>query len=134
MAIVEARFNPPHTIDFRRGDPMEQISPDARVNMRVLQPGTHDVTPREWSNPNYTYLVNVAPRGTGTLDMQPRYSNSVMQEFLGSVPQSGLDHARTQVLGPDTSPIVIAGGYIGSPTGFALFAIISYVDAEELAS
>ena len=51
--------------------------------LSTFAPGTFDVTPSEFRNPAYQYLLTVKRDGTGALAMSPRHPDSVLSEKPG---------------------------------------------------
>ncbi len=89
-----------------------------------FKPGRYNVTPTEFRDPAYDYLLTVKEDGTGTLEMKPRHHDSAMTEKPGSKRVQDWDRSRLQVLQKGAMPIIIAGFANCDPHYFRLFRLI----------
>lgn len=131
MTIKEVRFNGGfpvcRTEDLKSLNHAEMLAGALDSNTgRVLSfpPGRYDVTPTEFRDPAYQYILVVKKDGTGTLEMIPRHSDSVMTNKPGSRKLKDWDRSRLQVLQKGAMPIIIAGFANRDPHYFRLFRLI----------
>lgn len=122
-------------IDFKAGlfiNPSEDILKQVKIALgdttrystRLLVPGSHNLTPREWDDPNYDYWVNVGVDGLGTMRMVPRVEGAA-SKFTNEV--RWREGVREQPINSGAVPIIILGGSKASPTGLAVYKIVGWM-------
>jgi len=122
MTIKEAIFHSPLHLN-QETNMMVQIQRSLHLaEIRPISPGQHDVTPKEWRDPNFQYTIHVNPNGTGVLHMEPRHSDSLA--FDPRDKNMPAAHAIDKPLNEHSKIVVIAGGYKPSPTGLACFRLV----------
>ena len=87
-------------------------------------PGRYDITPPEFRDPAYEYILTVNQNGTGTLAMNPRHPDSVMTERPSSRKPQDWERSRLQMLNERSAHIIISGFAKGDPQFYRLFRLI----------
>ena len=112
-------------IDPGKGDILSQarkaLDDPELYKVRTLTPGSYDLTPREWKDPNFKYWVNVETTGMGTLRMVPRVEGA-SSRFVEE--REWTEGVREHPLRSGSEPVIIAGGSKNSPSGLAIYKLI----------
>lgn len=114
-----------YSLDPEKDDMQSQIQEVLRdpenFKIRTLGPGSHDLTPREWEDPNYRYWVNIENNGMGTVRMVPAVEGA-SSRFVEE--REWTKGVREHPLKPGSEPVVIVGGNKERSTGLAVYKII----------